>query len=108
MVRGAAGVVLGYGTHHTTLWRNLVGSQAGGTATYRAAYVANHLTGSTNASAYLGVWGYAKSVTATNLTTRPIASRDVTWVRPTFDSTTSCSGFHPSDAGSSKFGRYAP
>jgi hypothetical protein len=108
MVRGAAGVVLGYGTHHTTLWRNLVGSQWGGTSTYVAAYVANHLSGTSNASGYLGVWGYRKSVTATNATTRPITSRYATWVRPAFDSTTSCAGFHPGDAVSSKFGRYAP
>jgi len=108
MVRGAAGVVLGYGTHHTTLWRNLVGSQSGGTATYRAAYVANHLSGVSNGSAYLGVWGYAKSVTATNATTRKITSRAVTWVHPLFDSTTSCSGFHPADATAAKFGRFAP
>jgi hypothetical protein len=108
MVRGAAGVVLGYGTHHTTLWRNLVGSQWGGTSTYVAAYVANHLSGTSNASGYLGVWGHRKSVTATNATTRPITSRYATWVRPAFDSTTSCAGFHPGDAVSSKFGRYAP
>jgi hypothetical protein len=108
MLRAAAGVVLGYGTHHTKLQRNLVGSPWGGTTSYIAAYIANHLTGSTNTSSDLGVWGYKKSFNAVNSTTRPIAMSRTTWVRPVFDNTNNCGGFHPSDAGSAAFGRYAP
>jgi hypothetical protein len=108
MVRAAAGVVIGYGSHHTKLQRNLVGMQWGGTSTYIAAYIGNHLTGWTNASYDLAVWGYRKSINSVNSTTRPITSTRSVWVRPTFDNTTTCAGFHPTDATSAAYGRYAP
>ena len=108
MVHAAAGVVVGYGSHHTTLWRNLVGAQLGGTASYVAAYIGNHLTGTANASGYLAVWGYHKSIGSASSTTRPITGSNTVWVHPTFDSMTSCTGFHPSDAASAAYGRYAP
>lgn len=108
MVRAAAGVVVGYGSHHTKLQRNLVGAQWGGTSSYIAAYIANHLTGWTNTSTDLAVWGYRKSTNSVNSTTRPIGATASVWVRPVFDSMTSCGGFHTSDSGSAAYGRYAP
>jgi hypothetical protein len=108
MVRAAAGVVLGYGTHHTKLQRNLVGARWGGTSTYIAAYIANHLTGWTNSSSDLAVWGYSKSIKSVNSTTRPITAARTVWVHPVFDTTATCAGFHTSDAGSAAYGRYAP
>jgi hypothetical protein len=108
MARAAAGVVVGYGSHHTKLQRNLVGIPWGGTSTYIAAYIGNHLTGLYNNSYDLAVWGYKKSINSVNSTTHPITSARTVWVHPTFDNTTSCSGFHPSDATTSAYGRYAP
>jgi hypothetical protein len=108
MVRAAAGVVVGYGSHHTKLQRNLVGAQWGGTSSYIAAYIANHLTGWTNSSSDLALWGYKKSSNSVNSTTRPITMTRTVWVRPVFDNITSCAGFHNSDAGSAAYGRYAP
>ena len=108
MVRGSAGVSIGYGSHHIKLQRNLVGVQWGGTSTYIAAYIANHLTGSYNNSYDLAVWGYKKSINSVNSTVRPITSARTVWVHPVFDTTLSCSGFHTSDAGSAAYGRYAP
>jgi hypothetical protein len=108
MVRGAAGVVIAYGTHHTQLIRNLVGLRKGGTSTYIAAYVANHLTAGGNVSRDLGVWAYTKSTTATNATTKPITSTGTKWLRPVFDSTATCAAFHTLDATSGAYGRYAP
>jgi hypothetical protein len=108
MVRGAAGVVVGYATHHSKLYRNLVGQQSGGTASYIAAYIANHATGTANTSSYLAVWGYKKPTNAVNSTTKPIVAAGTTWVHPVFDSTATCAGFHTSDAGTANVGRYAP
>jgi hypothetical protein len=109
MVRAAAGVVVGYGSHHTTMWRNLIGIRsAGAWPTYDAALLANHLTGTANGSGYLGVWGYPHAVDKTNATTRPISAHDTASVRPTFDSTTSCSGFHVTGGTGAAYGRYAP
>jgi hypothetical protein len=107
MLRGAAGVIIGYDTHSMTLWRNLVGHQVGGNASYNAAVMGNHAFGSRNTSTHLAVWGYAKSVKWTS-DSRPITSTSTVWVRPTFDNTTSCSGFHATDAVASKYGRYSP
>jgi hypothetical protein len=108
MVRGSAGVSIGYGSHHTKLQRNLIGIQWGGTSTYIAALIGNHLTGSYNNSYDMAVWGYKKSINSVNSTTRPITGTRTVWVHPTFDNTTSCSGFHPQDAASAAYGRYAP
>ena len=108
MVRGSAGIVLGYGSHHTTMQRNLIGLQWGGTSSYIAALIGNHLTGTYNRSYDMGVWGYKKSVNSVNSTTRPITSARTVWVHASFDSTTSCTGFHPKDAQSRAYGRYAP
>jgi hypothetical protein len=108
MVRAAAGVVLGYGTHNTRLVNNLVGLQWGGTSTYIAAYIANHLSGSPNNATRLAVWGYKKSINSVNSTTKPISATASVWVHPVFDSTTSCAGFHNSDPVSSAYGAGAP
>jgi hypothetical protein len=109
MVRGAAGVVVGYGTHHTTMWRNLVGIRsASAWPTYNAALLANHATGYSNTSGYLAVWGYPKSISHTNSTTRPIKGVNTVWVRPTFDSTSACDGFHVVAGSGGGSGRYAP
>jgi hypothetical protein len=108
MVRGSAGVSIGYGSHHIKLQRNLIGVQWGGTSTYIAALIGNHLTGYYNNSYDMAVWGYKKSINSVNSTVRPITSARTVWVRPTFDTTLSCSGFHPKDAKSAAYGRYAP
>ena len=108
MVRAAAGVVVGYGSHHTKLQRNLVGAQWGSTSSYIAAYIANHLTGWTNGSSDLALWGYRKSSNSVNSTTRPITMTRTVWVHPVYDNITSCAGFHFSDAASAAYGRYAP
>ncbi len=108
MVRGSAGVSIGYGSHHIKLQRNLIGVQWGGTSTYIAALIGNHLTGYYNNSYDMAVWGYKKSINSVNSTVRPITSARTVWVHPTFDTTLSCSGFHPKDATSQKYGRYAP
>jgi hypothetical protein len=108
MVHAAAGVVIGYGTHHTRLVNNLVGLQWGGTSSYIAAYIANHLTGSPNNSTGLAVWGYKKSINSVNATTRPISATGSIWVHPVFDNVTSCAGFHNSDPVSSAYGISAP
>jgi hypothetical protein len=108
MARAAAAVVVGYGSHNTTLKRNLVGIRWGGTSTYIAAYIGNHLTGYTNKSYDLAYWGYTKSINSVTSTTHPITGTRTVVVRPIFDNTTSCSGFHPSDTTTSAYGRYAP
>lgn len=108
MVRGSAGVSIGYGSHHTKLQRNLIGVQWGGTSTYIAALIGNHLTGSYNNSYDMAVWGYKKSINSVNSTVRPITSARTVWVHPTFDTTLTCAGFHPQDAASAAYGRYAP
>ena len=108
MVRGAAGVIIGYGSHNTTLWRNLVGWQVGGSASYNAAYLGNHVSGTRNVSTHLAVWAYPKSIRSTNDSPRPITGVSTVWLRPTFDNTTSCSGFHSTDPVSGRYGRYSP
>jgi hypothetical protein len=107
MVRGSAGISIGYGSHHIKMQRNLIGIQWGGTSTYIAALIGNHLTGHYNSSYDMAVWGYKKAMNSVNSTTRPITTTRTVWVRPTFDSTTSCAGFHPTGV-SVAYGRYAP
>jgi hypothetical protein len=107
MVRGAAGVILGYDTHNTTIWRNLIGHQVGGNASYNAAVMGNQVRGSRNTVTHLATWGYARSVKFT-WNSQPITATSTVWVAPTFDNTKSCSGFHPTDPVASRYGRYSP
>lgn len=108
MATAAAGVVIGYGSHRTTMIRNLIGPQVGGSASYNAAILGNHTAGVENRAVQTAVFGYKKSVRSTIDSTRPISSTGTVWVNPKFDSLTSCAGFHPADATASNYGRYAP
>jgi hypothetical protein len=108
MARAAAGVIIGYGTHRTTMWRNLIGPQAGGSESYNAAILGNHVSGVDNAAVHTAVFGYQRSVRSTKDSTQPISSTATVWVSPRFDSMTSCAGFHPTDSTARNYGRYAP
>jgi hypothetical protein len=108
MASGAAGVIVGYGTHHLTLWKNLIGRQVGGSASYNAAVLGNHVSGTSNVAAHTAVWGYPKSVRSTWDSPRPVASRDTVWLNPAMDSISRCTGFHPTVGTAKAYGRYAP
>ena len=108
MSTAAAGVIIGYGTHRVTMSRNLIGPQVGGSESYNAAILGNHVSGVENVAVNTGVFGYQRSVRSTKDSTRPIASVATAWVNPRFDNVTSCAGFHPTDGVSKAYGRYAP
>lgn len=108
MVSSAAGVIIGYDTHHVTLWKNLIGRQVGGSANYNAAILGNHVHGYRNVSAYSAVWGFPKSVRSTLDSRRPISAQGTVWANPLMDSTSRCSGFHPTDPKAKGYGRFAP
>jgi hypothetical protein len=108
MATAAAGVIIGYGTHHTTMTRNLIGPQVGGSASYNAAILGNHVAGAENHAANTAVYGYPKSVRSTIDSARPITSAGTVWVSPRFDSMTTCAGFHPANEVARNYGRYAP
>jgi hypothetical protein len=109
MLKAGAGVIIGYGTHHVSMVRNLVGQQYGGGPSYNGAMFGNHVSGVGDVAGYSGVWGYPKSIGNTADSTTGIKNGGhIVWVRPVWDSISSCSGFHPQDAASAAYGRWAP
>lgn len=108
MVNAAAGVIIGYGTHRTTIWRNLIGSQVGGSASYNAAILGNHVSGVGNHASRTAVFGYPRSVRSTWDSPEPIGASDNVWLNPQFDNVAGCAGFHPTAATAEDYGRYAP
>lgn len=113
IARSAAGVIVGHGSHGIQIRDNLIGPQvkrppAGSryVANYDAAVVGNHVRGTANRSVGTGVWGYPRSLRSVD-SERPIRGVLTTWLDPRFDSTGSCSGFHPTDPRAQRFGRYS-
>lgn len=73
MVRTAAGVILGYGSHRVTISRNRIGAQlkrppagARWVKNYDAAVIGNHVSGRGNAMRSNAVWGYDRGLHATD------------------------------------------
>ena len=109
MIRAGAGVIVGYGSHHISMVRNLVGWQLGGSSSYNAAFLGNHVSGISDIVSYTGAWWYPKVIRNTNDSTTGIRNGGhIVYVKPVWDSYSSCSGFHPADAASKAYGRYAP
>jgi len=109
MIRAGAGVIVGYGSHHISMYRNLIGQQWGGSSSYNAAMLGNHVTGISDVASYTGEWWYPKAIRNTVDSTTGIKNGGhIVYVKPVWDSISSCSGFHPSDAASKPYGRYAP
>jgi hypothetical protein len=114
VVRSAAGVIVGYGSNRIEIRDNLIGAQvkhppreAKWVANYDAAVIGNHVSGSANVVTRTAVWGFPRALHQTADSTRPIAGSRTTWLNPTFDRTSSCSGFHPTRSKAQKFGRYS-
>jgi hypothetical protein len=108
IIRGGSGVSVSYGSHHISLVRNLIGAKAGTASAWNGAMFGSHVTGVADYAGYSGVWGYAHAISNTSDSTTGIVNTGhIVWVHPVFDSTTSCSGFHPTDAASKAYGRYA-
>lgn len=113
IVRSAAGVIIGFGTNHVSVRRNLIGAQvkrapngAQWVANYRAAVVGNHVSGAGNVMSRNGVWGYPTALWSTTDSLRPIASSALARVAPAFTQTSNCSGFKPRNAVARAYGRY--
>ena len=53
------------------------------------------------------VWGFPRAFHQTADSSRPIRSAQTVWRQPRLTSTSSCSGFHPSDRTAAKYGRYS-
>ena len=114
VVRTAAGVIVGYGSNRIQIRDNLIGSQskrppsgAQYVKNYDAAVIGNHVQGVANTSVATGVWGFPRALRQTADSSRPITTAFTTRVHPDFDSTSSCSGFHPANPQAQRFGRYS-
>jgi hypothetical protein len=114
VARTAAGVIIGYGSNRIQIRDNLIGAQvkrppsgAQWVANYNAAVIGNHVNGTANTSVSTGVWGFPRSLHSTQDSRQPIKAVYTTWLSPRFDSTSSCSGFHPADARAQRYGRYS-
>ena len=114
VVRSAAGVIVGYGSNRIRIRDNLIGAQvkhpppgASWVANYDAAVIGNHVSGTANVAERNAVWGFPQALHQTADSTRPIRSARTTRVTPRFDSTASCSGFHPTDRKAAKHGRFS-
>jgi hypothetical protein len=114
VARTAAGVIVGYGTHRIQIRDNLIGSQvkrpppgAQYVRNYDAVVIGNHVHGAANSAVGTAVWGYPRLVRSAWDSTQEIKTGQTAWVHPHFDSTSSCSGFHPSDERASHYGRYS-
>lgn len=100
-----AGVILGYDTNNVTMERNLFGPQQGGTESYNAAIIGNHLAGAGNVAKDNAVFGFPSFYRETDDSTATVAASGTQWVSPDYDSYT-CGGFVPSNAQAQSFGRY--
>jgi hypothetical protein len=114
IARSAAGVIVGHGSHGVQIRDNLIGRQvkrppagARWVANYDAAVIGNHVTGAANVSVATGVWGFPFSLHQTRDSSRPIKAAHTAWLTPRFDSTSSCSGFHPGDSRAKRYGRFS-
>ena len=113
VARTAAGVIVGYGSNRIQIRDNLVGRQskwapAGAryVRNYDAAVMGNHVHGSRNVAVSTAVWGYPHALRSVG-SSRPIRAAYTNWLNPRFDSTTSCSGFHPATPEAQRYGRYS-
>jgi len=69
----------------------------------------NHVSGIGDIASYSGEWWYPKAISNTSDSTTGIKNGGhIVYTKPVWDNTTSCSGFHPQDATSKPYGRYAP
>jgi hypothetical protein len=114
IARAAAGVIVGYGSSGVQIRDNLIGQQvkwapAGAhyVGNYNAAVIGNHVSGTGDEAVSTAVWSYPHSLTSTADSRHPVKGAMTAWVNPSFDSTTSCSGFHPSGGAAKRFGRYS-
>ena len=114
VARTAAGVIVGYGSNRIQIRDNLIGAQAkrppSGSkwvSNYNAAVIGNHVNGTANISVSTGVWGFPQLMRSTQDSKRPIRAAYTAWLNPDFDSTSSCSGFHPADPRAQRYGRYS-
>lgn len=105
MAYNAAGVIMAYGTHHVTVWRNLIGPQKNGTKNYNTAVLGNHLNGIGNKAAYNGVFSHPTSVRSTWDSAHPIATAGNAWVPTGFDRAR-CNGFRPTSGAAAGYGKY--
>jgi hypothetical protein len=110
----AAGVIVGYGSNQIQIRDNLIGQQAKWAparatyvGNYNAAVIGNHVSGSGNKAVSTAVWSFPRSLKSTDDSSRPIKGALTKWVSPGFDSTSSCSGFHPSSGSAQRYGRYS-
>ena len=109
MLKAGAGVIVGYDSHHISMYRNLIGQQWGGSASYNGAMFGNHVTGIGDVASYTGEWWYPKAISNTSDSTTGIKNGGhIVYTKPVWDNITSCSGFHPQDTTSKAYGRYAP
>jgi hypothetical protein len=114
IARSAAGVIVGYGSNRVGIRDNLIGQQvkrppAGAryVRNYDAAVIGNHVDGVKNTAVSTAVWGFPRSLHSTGDSARPVRGLLTRWVKPGFDSTRSCSGFHPSDPTARRYGRFS-
>jgi hypothetical protein len=114
VARTAAGVIVGYGSNRIQIRDNLIGAQvkrppAGAkyVKNYDAAVIGNHVSGTANTSVGNGVWGFPRARHSTGDSLRPVRGARTAWVRPAFDSTSSCSGFHPTNPEAQRYGRHS-
>ncbi|MFP3881770.1 MAG: hypothetical protein ACLFWH_05575 [Actinomycetota bacterium] len=106
MSTAGAGVIVGYDSHGISMTGNLIGPPEGGGDLYIAAIIGNTLTGDDNVAKNNAVRSYEKTVWSTDDSTRPVAESESIRVRPDFDNTSDCDGFHPGDEAASAYGRY--
>ncbi|MFI7586907.1 hypothetical protein ACIB24_07510 [Spongisporangium articulatum] len=112
MARVAAGVILGHGTHHVTVSRNLVGSQvvaqrdARWARNYDAAVVGNHVSGVGNAVRSNALWSFERALHATD-DSRAIARSGNVRVAPRLTGGYSCDGLRATGATARNYGRWS-
>jgi hypothetical protein len=114
ITRSAAGVIVGYGTNRVEIRDNLIGAQrkrppagARWVGNYDSAVIGNHVQGTANKAVSTVVWGFPHSLHSTDDSPRPVQGALTRWINPKFDSSGSCSGFHPGDATAARYGRFS-
>jgi hypothetical protein len=105
MANAGAGVIVGYGSHHMEMYRNLIGPRQGGGTLYTAAILGNTVSGSGNIATQNAVTGYEETVWSTADSTRPVVGSGSIRLDPKFNSM-SCSGFKPGNTAALPYGRY--
>jgi hypothetical protein len=114
IARSAAGVIVGYRSNRIQIRDNLIGHQtkrppAGAryVPNYDAAVIGNHVSGTANRSVSTAIWGFPRALHSTGDSARPVKGALTRRVKPGFDSTSSCAGFHPSNAVAARYGRFS-